>query len=362
MAIYQTPTSRFFDGLRNVGVAILCLLVVKGFLSSESMIPNRQVTIDAKGLRSSYTTDNSFATKDAALEDITDDDGDGFIDTDTVVIDGDDDDLVPAMDDFSGPISLHLIGERHSGTKWMSSHLQKCFPRVRFTNNPFRWKHWFQDESIEKYDNERFVVVAQFRNPYTWTEAMRSFPHHAPVHFHLDWPDFVNLEWTMPRHGEDVKYNGWTAETSQQYASGTCRAGEFLPHQVIPCMADRTAVSTRGIKMQSLYELRNDGSGKPYRNILEMRKEKIENFLDVANFDRVQDLFVVRYEEAKLDGTATLIQQLEVALDQKAACSPINGDKSFRERTIPESFREYLKTHVDWETEAKIGYFPTDSY
>ena len=127
-------------------------------------------------------------------------------------------------------------------------------------------------------------------------------------------------------------------------------------------MADRTAVSTRGITMKALYELRNDGSGKPYDNILDMRQAKTENFLSVADFDRVQDLYVVRYEEAKLHGTAKLIAELEEALDQKAACMPEQGDPTWRERNIPNMFREYLKTHVHWETEAKIGYYPTDSY
>lgn len=229
-------------------------------------------------------------------------------------------------------------------------------------NNPFRWKHWFQDESIDKYGDERFVIVAQFRNPYTWTEAMRSFPHHAPVHFHLDWSKFVTRKWTMPRYGVDLQYNGWTTDTSRNADAKACASGAFLPHQVIPCNADRTSFSSQGIKMQSLYELRNDGSGLPYDNILEMRTEKIENFLSVADFGRVEEVFVVRYEEAKLYGSSKLIEELENALGQKAACKPVEGDLTWRERTIPESFRHYLKEHVDWETEAKIGYFPTDLY
>ena len=40
-------------------------------------------------------------------------------------------------------LSLHLIGERHSGTKWISGQLQKCFRGVLFSNKFFRWKHWF---------------------------------------------------------------------------------------------------------------------------------------------------------------------------------------------------------------------------
>jgi hypothetical protein len=371
MTVYQTPTSRIVDILRNIGIVVLFGLVLKSFLLDD-MSPlllvgsnNRQATVDLqKGqLRNSYTT-----TADIV---ITDSD-DGLLE-DIQVVDDDDDDLSGSTattttttpnksNDFSGPLSLHLIGERHSGTKWMSAHLQECFPNVHFTNNPFRWKHWFQDEAIQKYDQERFVIVAQFRNPYTWTEAMRSFPHHAPEHFHLDWPDFVTRSWTMPRYGKDLRYVGWTADMSAHEGSPVCAAGEFMPHQVIPCMEDRTAVSTRGIEMQALYELRNDGSGEAYHNILELRQNKINNFLEVANFARVEDLVIVQYEHAKRNGTTTLITQLEAALGQKAACHGVKGDANFRERTIPTEFRTYLQTHIDWDTEAKIGYYPSDSY
>ena len=114
--------------------------------------------------------------------------------------------------------------------------------------------------------------------------------------------------------------------------------------------------------MQSLYELRNDGSGLPYNNVLDLRKEKILNFFSVADLERVQDVFIVRYEEAKLYGSSKLIVELETALGHKAACKRVEGDIDWRERSIPISFREYLKEHIDWETEAKIGYFPTDMY
>ena len=166
----------------------------------------------------------------------------------------------------------------------------------------------------------------------------------------------------MPRYGADLEFDGWTADSSRIAGAKACATGDFLPHQVIPCNANRTAFSERGIMMQSLYELRNDGSGLPYNNILELRKEKIENFLSMADYERVQEVFIVRYEEAKLNGSFKLIKELEKALGQEAACKPIEGDLEWRERTIPVSFREYLQKHVDWGTEAKIGYFPTDMY
>lgn len=380
MAVYQTFSARLCDKLRNAGLVVLLVLVFKGFVSMTAL-PSRQATIDTKNLRDPYSssiaTSDEMATKSAVTpssdheEIVEHDDDDGFVDTKSVDVDSDDEDQLPPVPEdeiqskSAGPelLSLHLIGERHSGTKWMSAHLESCFPNVRFSNNPFRWKHWFQDEEIKRHPRERFVVVAQFRNPYTWTESMRSFPHHSPEHFHLDWPDFVTRTWTMPRYSADIQFVGWTEKDSEKAQANVCTAvADFLPHQVIPCMADRTTFSTRGIEMQALYELRNDGSGKPYDNILEMRKEKIENHLAVANYDRVKDFLVIRYEEAKLSGTSKLIAALEQALGQEAACKAEPGNKSFREHPIPKLFHDYLKENVHWETEAKIGYFPDDSY
>ena len=44
--------------------------------------------------------------------------------------------------------SLHLLGERHSGTKWMTDHLTECFgDDVEVRKSFSAWKHWFQKEN-----------------------------------------------------------------------------------------------------------------------------------------------------------------------------------------------------------------------
>jgi len=274
--------------------------------------------------------------------------------------------------------SLHLIGERHSGTKWISGQLQKCFRGVRFSNKFHRWKHWFQEDSDEYFgrhfpDQQRFVVVAQFRHPYSWTAAMQSHPHHATEHMGLNWSDFVTRPWTTPHIGIDKQFEGWTADTTaeERVGAGEC-VDSFLPHQIIPCVGDRRRImgvtnpsaATGTYMEEAYYELRQDGSGLPYNSILELRRDKIHNHLSVANFSRVQDFIPVRYENLQLFGTASLIRQVEQALDVKATCEPLPGNASWRDTRIaePEAFRVYLESHIDWETEAKIGYSPTYDY
>ena len=62
---------------------------------------------------------------------------------------------------------------------------------------------------------------------------------------------------------------------------------------------------------QPFYEMRNDGSGRPYDNIMEMRTDKIRNFLSVANYKGVADLWVLQYEYLVLKGTQHLIDRIE---------------------------------------------------
>ena len=65
-----------------------------------------------------------------------------------------------------------------------------------------RFKHWFQfdDDTVR---NDSAVVIAMFRDPYDWVEAMHERPHHAHAHIGLDWEEFVTKPWTGPRGPAD---------------------------------------------------------------------------------------------------------------------------------------------------------------
>jgi hypothetical protein len=267
------------------------------------------------------------------------------------------------ISDVAGPKkhrpSLHLVGERHSGTTWIHQHLSDCFvPEVSVRSGLSRWKHWFQvngDYSSYQSDGgeaeRKTVVVAQFRHAYHWVEAMRVTPHHSPEHFHLTWQEFVTRPWTMPPPGKigNITIPGTETETHRlcQY--------NFHPHEVIPCMEMEMRVMESGVDVFAVYEMRNNGSGMPYDSILELRADKIKNFLSIADFDGIQDLFPVQYEQLVRHGTATLIRNLEEALGVKAHCTPMNP-QNLSSRALPSEYVEWMKEHIDWETEALIGY------
>lgn len=92
---------------------------------------------------------------------------------------------------------IALLGERNTGTRWMTTELAKCFPTLNVQPRLVRWKHWFQHDlpHTDGSPQETTLVVAQFRNVYEWIEAMRKVPHHAPLHLRNKWKTFVTKPW-----------------------------------------------------------------------------------------------------------------------------------------------------------------------
>ncbi|KAG7366549.1 hypothetical protein IV203_029219 [Nitzschia inconspicua] len=108
---------------------------------------------------------------------------------------------------------IHLIGERHSGTTYFTKLLKECFPNIQVSDVFVNGKHWMQPspedvrrvvtmigskdvaqeldllswwnlrerDDIEK-SFQSSMVIALFRDPYQWVEAMRRKPHHWPNH------------------------------------------------------------------------------------------------------------------------------------------------------------------------------------
>ena len=108
---------------------------------------------------------------------------------------------------------------------------------------------------------------------------------------------------------------------------------------------------------QPFYEMRNDGSGKPYKNIMEMRSDKIRNFLEVREYEGVADVWVVQYEYLLTKGTADMINQIAdwTGIEPKCKTYP---PQQRHNRPLEKEMAIYIKDHLDWEAEALIGYGP----
>ena len=114
----------------------------------------------------------------------------------------------------------------------------------------------------------------------------------------------------------------------------------------------------------ALYELNRDGSGRPYENILELRADKIRNFINMSNFDSIYHFEAVHYEGLSIHGTEALIRRLESVMGVKADCQPIlgEGEGSYSHYNHPPEFVDYLNKNMDWSAESLIGYKRQDPY
>lgn len=252
--------------------------------------------------------------------------------------------------------TINLIGERHSGTKWITSHIEDCFQdQVKVLNRYTRYKHWFQYEDSQLYAPNSSIVVALFRDPYDWLESMRKKPYHSPNHFDLDWNTFLTRPWGMDRGPADLQLI-----MEGQTHNVTCMH-RFPFENIIPCSKlDRNmynGTQTSGKKIGVNYELNQDGSGSAYESILQLRSEKIRNFLDVQNYAAVHKVYAVQFEYMVTMGSSELIDELENVTGYTAKCQR-SPPHALNRKNHNASFVQWVNDHLDWETEHLIGYHP----
>ena len=212
-------------------------------------------------------------------------------------------------------------------------------------------KHRFQEDDVERVPENSAVVVAMFRDPYTWVEAMRVQPHHA--HNHINLTQFANNK---------QKGKGWRKRGGKPLGWK-----EFVTK---PWVGETERDDIIGLS-HNLYEMQADGSGKAYSSIIDLRRDKIINHLSVANFVGTRTFLPMRYEDLNANGTSVLLRSIEEATGQRANCSavigkgPISGKgrRRLREKRItkhaklPDEFIDWMNEFVDWEVESRIGYY-----
>lgn len=262
-----------------------------------------------------------------------------------------------------------LLGERHSGTNWITDHLTDCFQgNVKVTNEYTRDKHWFQESDPQRVPENSAVVVAMFRDPYDWVEAMRVRPHHAHDHVNwhtsqgqgrspLGWKKFVTKPWEGKRGPTDRKI----AQTPGGIENTTC-VDRYSFWHIAPCSPEDVQSLHR--KADYKYELQHDGSERAYSSIIDLRRDKIMNHLSVANFPGTRAFFSNRFEDLNVNGTAKLLQNIEQATGMKAKCNATFGKvrrlvkkRITKHRELPDDYIQWMNRYVDWDVESRIGYY-----
>jgi hypothetical protein len=246
------------------------------------------------------------------------------------------------------------------------SHISECFNHsVVVTKGLTRYKHWFQHDDPSRYRHDT-LVLAQFRNPYDWLKAMEHVPHHSPAHLRTkrnaslhtsdaanDWYVFLTKPWTMPRVGSDLLIKDPTTMCQERFMYRDINSCAIEP---LPREAYKHTL--RYSEHQPFYEMRNDGSGQPYANILEMRTDKIRNMLSVVDYEGVADAWVVQYEYLLSKGTDALLRKIEqwTGLQRHCKAKDPQNRRQKKSRFVTKEFAQHLHKHLNWTVEEWIGY------
>jgi hypothetical protein len=171
-----------------------------------------------------------------------------------------------------------------------------------------------------------------------------------------------------------------------------------------PCsIEDVTVVKGLG---EYKYEYYPDKSERGYSSILQLRSSKIRNHLSMHNFTAVDTYLPYQFEGLRINGTLSLINEVQSATGLVANCNPIYGKYSSRQpvdgsivkekmignnnnnitsstssssqqqqqrrrrrrqlgrkkvtetRELPIEYIHYMNRNVNWDVERLIGYFP----
>jgi len=276
---------------------------------------------------------------------------------------------------------INIVGERNSGTKFVTNELQKCFPRTdnfRVRRGFLREKHWFQPVNREPEDYSTQLIVVVIREPFEWMASMLQSPYHSPEHvagydekgnvIPLPWRDFVSRPLITTRASRD---RGILLDPVLSRNNTICRHG-FTPKQIIPCQSDPTEFTPkwkipkekyRGF--HPIYEQRQT-DGTPFDHFLQLRSDKIVNWvLQLPMLLNIGGMVVVRYEDLLALGTEFLVQQIADILadsdngngNKQAMCktAPPQPERIGR-RKVPQDFRKWIDENIDVATERLVGY------
>mmetsp|Transcript_10070 Transcript_10070/g.28664 ORF Transcript_10070/g.28664 Transcript_10070/m.28664 type:complete len:426 (-) Transcript_10070:102-1379(-) len=273
--------------------------------------------------------------------------------------------------------TINLIGERNSGTKWIVEEMQKCFPLDKYGIKIQRdlWgrsKHFFQEVGWNPPAQGSHVVIAIFRDPVEWVAAMIEKPYHMPAHMNgfddnnkpipMHWQEFVEKPWTMRRSNNDNVLLEKKRKHPRQFLP--CRNG-MQYHEVVPCRFDKGTVPDSVVREQyPVYELKRGGNAsidEAYRNIMELRTDKIVNFLlEVPIMLGVGAYLAIRYEDMLQNGTEATLRQIGklIGFDElPPTCQPQKPrPESLHRRQIPDGLRQWVLQHQNRDTERLLGY------
>lgn len=261
-------------------------------------------------------------------------------------------------------VGFSKVGERHSGTKFLTRVLQNCFDSLQVHRDFVRSKHFFQPLLSSANLTESLVVVI-VRDPVDWMAAMRENPYHSPEHIAgfdgsfkaipLPWLEFAQKPWTTTQITEFDSQMIANNDTKVQ-----CRE-RFGFRQVQPCRSNMTSDNPWNIPERNwrgyepIYE-QNMRGWEPYNNLLELRADKITNWIiQLPLLLQLGGFILVRYEDLLRNGTSFLLDMVSKVVELSPTCPAVPPQERSR-RFVPGEFRDWVYRHIDCEREQLIGY------
>jgi len=254
---------------------------------------------------------------------------------------------------FSNPFNHHkspitrltIVGERCSGTNFITQLMLKNFPNLTYTN-AFGHKHflwWFgtpADEEkmklldynlkcIDLKDSDDCLFVFIIRDPYDWLRSFFYKPHH--VH-------------------RDLLSQGFF-----HFISHTWKPADFNNYG--------------GMAFNLIDEL-NPFTDRPFQNILELRTSKNKNYLKMGTM--VKNFLFVRYEDAATH-PKKLIRFIATYynLQPSSEFIPItnykglSSSKTYKKQIyfpLTHQSLRFINDNLDWESENQLGYTKKEAH
>lgn len=182
-------------------------------------------------------------------------------------------------------------------------------------------------KAVDLKDSDDCLFVIVVRNPYDWLRSFHLKPYEAAPHIRLaDFKTFVSIEWQVQT--------------------------DYLP----------------GDGQYDEIDNLNPWTGRPFRNVIELRKYKTENYLSLS--DLAQNYVFVRYEDVRDDPEGfieflasrynlTRSNQLIPVTSYNGTGAPYTPSRYF---PIPKNILDFINSEIDWELEHRLGYAASDYY
>jgi len=233
--------------------------------------------------------------------------------------------------DAPGITHFQVFGERRSGTNYLRVLLEQNFDITPVFH--YGWKHGFMTAPAV---SSRALIVGIVRNPVDWLISMNATPF-ATVERLKDLPfgTFIRAPWEGVARpaGQGWRVAGYRQDLSLR--------GEVL-------QLDRHPIE-----------------GRPFRNVLELRRTKLQGLLGLTQ--RVTHAAILRHEDAR-DDPAGVIAALAARFELAAANTLSLPDGYVGNKSNPKRInrwdicaedRAWISTELDLDLEHRCGYVPS---